>query len=235
MARETAEIKVTVAAEQVPRAIRTLGLPAEPQRWEIYFFEDLTTGLPTRTPLLDAGIVLRFRRRGTRAPDSTAKLRPCRRSQLTDRWLAAGKEDGLKIQADWAGSRHVLAASVSADRDGLDAGGPAEKLFTAGQRQFLADCAGARVTLAAVSVLPPVDATRWPAYTARGIEIQAERWIVGPLDFLELSTVVPMDEAVTAQATLEAYARAAGLDIDAVSETKTRLVLTELVTAAAPV
>ncbi|HEV7654504.1 MAG TPA: hypothetical protein VGP36_07175 [Mycobacteriales bacterium] len=235
MARETAEIKMTVAAEQVPRAIGALGLPAEPEQWEIYFFEDLTTGLPTRTPLLDAGIVLRFRRRGAKGPDSTAKLRPCRRSQLTDRWLAAGKEDGVKIQADWAGDRHVLAVSVSADRDGLDPAGPVETLFTAGQRQFLADCAVARVNLAAVSVLPPVDATRWPDYTARGIEIQAERWIAGPLDFLELSTVAALDEAVAARATLESYARAAGLDIDAVTETKTRLVLNQLVTAAAPV
>ena len=94
-------------------------LNLEPDRppWSIYFCEDVVAAVSTGTPLLDAGVVLRARKRPGR-DDATIKLRPCRRSQLTNHWLRAKEGDGweFKVEADWAGPRRVLAASLTANR-----------------------------------------------------------------------------------------------------------------------
>ena len=90
------EIKVTVAGDQTPAALAALGLAADRPTWQIYFCEDVTEGLSPGTPLLDAGVILRARDKPGAKDDTTAKLRPCRRSQLPDRWLAAEKGD------DWS-------------------------------------------------------------------------------------------------------------------------------------
>jgi hypothetical protein len=64
-------------------------------------------------PLFHQGIVLRVRQIDGDADDSTVKLRPCRRSQLSGSWLGATKGEGwrLAVEEDWAGNRRALAAS----------------------------------------------------------------------------------------------------------------------------
>jgi hypothetical protein len=233
-----AEIKVTFADGQVEDAIRALELPAAPPPWQIYFCEDLTEGVSPATPLLDAGVILRARDKAG-SSDTTVKLRPCRRSQLTDSWLAM-KKDGdqeLKLEADWAGDRRLLAASLSADRRGdLVARGVREGrevtgLFTAEQRDFLRDCASIRVNLATLTVLPGITAVRWKTVEAAppGLDLRAERWTVGGLDFLELSTVAGIDEAPARQAALADYVRSLGVPVGADQEAKTGQVLRVLV------
>src|SRR4051812_22044062 len=100
------EIKVNVAGELDP-LVRDLQLRDGTPR-QIFFYEDLTPGLASRHPLLDAGVVLRLRsdRKGV---NSTVKLRPCRRSQLVSPWeVDAAVEDEweYRIEADWSGHRH---------------------------------------------------------------------------------------------------------------------------------
>jgi hypothetical protein len=65
--------------------------------------------------LLSAGVILWLR---SNADESTVKLGPCRRRQLVDQWTRSHPKDRdgfeYKIERDWAGDRHVLAASAVA-------------------------------------------------------------------------------------------------------------------------
>jgi hypothetical protein len=233
------EIKATIAGDATPQAIRALGLPAGKPPWDIYFCEDVTVGLAAATPLLDAGVVLRARAKPGGKDDTTTKLRPCRRSQLTDHWLAAGKDDDweFKVEADWAGSRRALAASLTADRrNGIVAAvgrgeRPVEDLFIDEQLAYLRDCAGIAINLATLTVLPPVTATRWGSVegTPGGLDLRAERWTVEDLDFLELSAVVPVDEAPAALRQLAGFVESLDVGAPPDQETKTRQVLQHLV------
>lgn len=233
-----AEIKVTFSDAQTEDAIRALELP-EGNPWQIYFCEDVTEGVSPGTPLLDAGVILRARDKPGGNSDTTVKLRPCRRSQLTDHWLAT-KKDGdqeLKVEADWAGDRRVLAASLSADREeNLVARVVRERkdvtdLYTAEQRDFARDCAAVSFNFATLTVLPAVTAVRWKTVEAApaGLGLRAERWTVGDLDFLELSAVAGLDEAPAEQAALAAYVRSLGLPTAPEQQAKTGQVLQLLV------
>src|SRR3712207_4445135 len=139
------EIKVTLGGSATGSAVQQLDLPVEPP-WQLWFWEDVTPGSGPATPLLDAGVILRARDKAGGDDDATVKLRPCRRSQLTDHWLAAQEgetEDEekweVKIEADWSGDRRVLAASHTCERPGgvvREAGGgrrPVEELLTRDQ------------------------------------------------------------------------------------------------------
>jgi hypothetical protein len=108
------EIKVSFDAGQTEAAMRALKLRPDQPAWRIYFCEDVNPGVSPGTPLLDRQIALRARIRPGDDDDSTVKLRPSRRSQLTNRWLTVTK--GLKVEADWAGDRRVLAASHTEKR-----------------------------------------------------------------------------------------------------------------------
>jgi hypothetical protein len=233
------EIKVTIAGDQTPGALAALGLSPDRPTWRVYFCEDVTEGLSAGTPLLDAGVVLRARDKPGAKDDVTLKLRPCRRSQLTDRWLAAEKGDDweLKIEADWAGRRRLLAASLTAERrEGVVAAaarepGSVENLFVAEQLAFLRDCASIAINLRTLTVLPPVTATRWGSVegTPPGLDVRAERWVVGDLDFLELSTVARPGEGTATQDLLLEFVRSVGIAAPQEQETKTRQVLQRLV------
>jgi hypothetical protein len=244
MRPNSVEIKVTLSGDQVEHAIKTLALPPDSSAWRIYFCEDVTQGIAPGTPLLDAGVVLRARDRAVGRDDSTVKLRPCRSSQLTDGWLNPHHTEDweYKLEADWAGTRRVLAASLTAKRPRgriakvLCGEEPLQTLFTQEQEQFLSDSSESRVNLNALTVLPAVTATRWEPFRASAtdpkLDIRAERWVlVDELDFLELSIVADVDDAEPRQAALEQFVRSHDLGLDPTNETKTRRVLEHLVTA----
>jgi hypothetical protein len=236
---DSVEIKVTLAGQDASAAISVLGLPPDRPVRPIHFCEDVTRETVPVTPLLDAGIVLRIRQKSD-ANEFTVKLRPCRRSQLTSRWLSEDSE-GFKVEADWSGSRRVLATSFTASLpDGRsvragDDGDAVRGLFTDDQVAFLEDCAVARVNLSALTVLPPVSATRWKEFPIPGrnpeFAVRAERWVVDTLDFLELSIAVQPAAAEASQAALEENVASRGLAVDDDQETKTRRVLETLVAA----
>jgi hypothetical protein len=238
------EIKVTLGKDQTAAAVQALDLPSGIEPWRIYFCEDVTPGLDLQTPLLDRDVVLRARDKPGGKDDSTIKLRPSRRSQLTDHWLDAsdGKSDSgekweFKVEADWSGDRRVLSASHTSDRhQGLVAevaGGrrPVEHLFTPEQLDFLRDCSAAAINLATLTVLPPVTATRWRSVATAPPElgVRAERWTVDDLDFLELSVVADPAEARSRQDALTEFVRSRGLAVDAQSQNKTRQAIEHLV------
>jgi len=230
----------------VAAAVEAFGLPADAATSQVFFCEDVTTGTSPATPLLDAGVILRVRSRGDDS-DSTVKLRPGRQGQLTPDVSADAK---LKVEAGWAGDRKVLAISRSADVGAADiaavAAGqePVGTLFTEAQRRLLEQCADIRVRVDAMTLLPPLIATRWKAVrvTVDQVELSVrfERWTVDPeLDFLELSIAVEdldpvpagLREASARQRALRQFVQSHGLDADATASTKTSAVVKALVAA----
>jgi hypothetical protein len=231
------EIKVTIGAEQVQLARQALALSGDDgRRRRIYFCEDVAAaGGSAALPLLDNGIILRLRQNKGGKDDSTIKLRPFDRTRLTPRWLHAPKHDGweFKVEGDWVGDRHVVAASLVADQDQVPKVGRGEALpgraFSAEQEQFLSDCTPVRVGLDGLRVLGPVDAIRWKDVPLGDFEAVAEQWDVnGALRFLELSILVDPAQAVEAQRSFVRRIAAKGLDPDNRQETKTRMVLEHL-------
>ncbi|MGR7027096.1 hypothetical protein [Geodermatophilus sp. URMC 62] len=237
------EVKVTLGGDGTDAAVRALGLTGG-QSWRIHFCEDVVPGALLGTPLLDRGVVLRARSKPEGRGDSTIKMRPARLSQLTGRWLAAregetadGHDWEVEVEADWAGERRVLAVSHTVDRppplDGIDEEGrSAEELFTEEQAAFLRDCADVPVQLAALTVLPPVAATRWKEVRSAPTDlgVRAERWTVDHLDFLELSVVARAPaEAAARQHALTGFVLSCGLPADPQPQSKTGQVLDHLV------
>lgn len=228
------EIKVNIGGD-IDAALAALGLgDGEPR--EVWFLEDRTEGVPA-LPLLNAGIIVRLRRRKKKA-DSTVKLRPCRRSQLVDTWEGQPPEDSdYRVEGDWSRKRHVLAASYGCDLDpdivksAVDTG-RLEAVFTAPQRAFLAACGSVGVALNALTVLEPIAASTWKGRTVGAVpQVDAERWRVGGMDFLELSIKVTTgaDDAAKAQRELEDAVLGRGLQFDQNELPKTERVLTYLV------
>lgn len=240
MRLDSVEIKVTLPSAQAGPAVEAFGLGAGGRRWEVSFCEDVARGTAPATPLLDTGVVLRARHKGGAKADTTIKLRPGRRSQLTPYWLEQHETDDweLKVEADWSGDRRVLAAALTADRPGdriadVRAGRlPLSQLFHDGQQRFLADGSPIRINLDVLTLLPPVTAVRWPEFEVDPkLSVRAERWTVDDLDFLELSIVADPDEAADRQAALHQYVTAHGFQPDPTAETKTRSVVGHLVEA----
>lgn len=241
------EVKVNVDADQTQAAVQILDLPDVPP-WQIFFIEDVTTGLISSTPLLEQQLIIRARQKANGADDVTVKFRPARRSQLASRWLGMKKtKDGdlgaeLKVEQDWAAGRRSLGISLTAERpDGLVAAaadeGGVSALLTQDQRQLIDECAGARVNLDVLSPLPAVSAMRWPAFTVpvpggEDLKVRAERWTIHALDFLELSIAVDVDDAQTSQKALEDFVAGKGLQA-ATGEAKTSQVMQLLVASAA--
>ncbi len=236
---DAVEVKLNVDPEQVSVALERLGLAGVGSGRDIFFAEDPQSD-GGALPLLDGGVVLRVRRAPDKKVDSTVKLRPCRRSQLTDEWLQLpkGKDSDTKLEGDWVGERKVLAASMSADHgvaslvDVLEHRATVRELFSSAQRDFLGVCSDIRVNLNGLTLLGPIAASRWEHIDLDGIDVTAERWRIGELDFLELSVRTSLPEAPGAQRALEAGAHARQLSLDDRQTTKTRLVLEYLAASA---
>src|SRR6266542_696319 len=139
--------------------------------------------------------------------------RSTRRSRLTTDWLAFHRHgpDELRIEADWAGDRKVLAASLTSNL------GPNKT----------------NAEPDALQILGPVHAMRWPPTRWHALDVTAERWHLtstphAPLNLLELSLRVEPQGAEIAQRSLDACLSRNGLDPDAIEGTKTHHVLTRL-------
>jgi hypothetical protein len=234
------EIKVNVAAP-VQDALAVLHLEDGSER-RIWFLEDVTPGLDPALPLLSAGVVLRVR--SGKSDDSTVKLRPCRRTQLTPDWAEDFEDEDedefeYRVEEDWSGKRRSLAASAVRELEpGLvaavtEADTNPGTLFGKKQQGFLRDCSDLRIALDAVTPLGPVQATKWKDITIGNFEANVERWQAGTLDFLEMSIRVK-DDPERHQRDFEAAIRNLGLSIDDDPESKTRRVLAELARTTPP-
>ena len=239
--QETVEIKINLT-DGFAAARAVLGLTGG-KDGELHFLDDLTPGLPEPLPLLHNGIVLRVRTKGDKA-DATVKLRPCRRSQLDAHWLdvlADERRDSrveFKLQQDWSGARHSLAASATVDLSAdevtaaIRAGSPGE-VFPAVQTAFLGDCGTINVNPAQLVALGPIRITRWKDIPFQGSTLNAERWRLEDRDVLELSVLSDLADAPTAQAEFLQMISAAGLTARTEHENKTEIFLAALAERAA--
>ncbi len=239
MGAEPVEIKVTVASSAtgghaVAEAISLLGLKGAGERRSIWFLEDCTPGLRTPLPLVESAVIVRLRQEADGSGDSTVKLRPCRRSQLHEKWVrdARGQDWEYRIEEDWAGARRTLAASCVADvsdrqlADALSGKDGWRRVLHAKQESYLEDCTDLRINPDGLMALGPIVAARWDGIEIGQHEVVAERWTIDALDFLELSIREPggNTKAVATQSNFEAALR--DRDIPVVEgETKTRTVL----------
>lgn len=238
---DAVEIKTTVTAADAGRALDLLELLGDAVRRRIYFCEGLGAQLVAGAlPLLTSGVILRLRET-EEADDSTVKLRPCRRSRLSARWLAfrSRGQEAFRLEADWSGARRTLAASLVArhDRGHVDdimtGRRTVRSIFSDSQRQFLTDCADELVDFEALTVLGPVSALRWPRLRWQGYDVVAEQWTLPgddahALDFLELSLRVEPQGAEIVQVSFDALLRRHDIDLEAVERPKTQLMVEHL-------
>jgi hypothetical protein len=243
------ELKITLADTMVDRGLAAFGLelspapPGEVDRRKVWFCERIDAdGGPTMLPLLSRGIILRVRRdEEDGSGESTLKLRGPEGGVDSELWRrrtdALGKD--AKIEGDWVGDHHLVAASLDSEVEGgrLDevvaAGRPhqVERLFSGEQARLAAELL---LGFDGLELLGPVDAWKWKL-TFEGLEddLAAELWKANhDLRFLELSTRAKEDPGA-AQRRLDEIVRDAGLQVDPDQETKTRTVLKHFAKAAA--
>lgn len=236
---EPVEIKANVLGE-VERALAHLELSEESGR-TIWFLEASCTDQAVSHPLFDGHVILRLRGNRDGSGDSTIKIRPCRRLQLTEPWQHRAGIDAVwdyKIEGDWARSRHVLAAScqsplpAGALTAALRPGGDLHSLFTQPQWDFLAACGALGFPVHTLRALGPIAATQWKKIPLGGFKVVAERWQLDAMDFLELSIRVDPSEATpkSAQEAFEQAVRRAHIDIGDNGKSKTQMVLEYLST-----
>lgn len=237
------EIKVNIEGA-VTQALQSLGNPGEGSTRQVWFAEDRAELADGQLRLLDSGVIVRIRSGGG-LDDTTVKLRPCEPAQLRDGWTADFTRGGVeyRIEGDWSGARHSLAASaVSTFGDGAQAhvAGAAlgEYALTSSQRDFLTQCATPRVRLTDLIAVGPIVSTKWRDMKVGDIMVNAERWTAADLDFLELSIRVRpksadtpyrfADRAENRQQRLIRAVERTGLAIATNTDNKTRRVLTAL-------
>ncbi|MFG1932665.1 hypothetical protein ACGFK1_18780 [Mycobacterium sp. NPDC048908] len=244
--RRAVEVKVNVegAVADALAALRIDG--GETIKRQIWFADDHDGVLRGDLPLLARGVIIRFRS-GDEPDDLTVKLRPCDERNLVGRWQHGieGEEFEYRIEGDWAGSRHSVAASA-VGKHGQGAllaavGQDAEPatVLSRDQREFVEQCVHPTVCLDRLIALGPIAATKWADRTIGNVEkVCIERWTVGDLDLLELSIRVKQKDEENAedfesrvgqkQRQLQAAVRADGVQIADREENKTQLVMNTL-------
>ncbi|GGX56915.1 hypothetical protein [Streptomyces chartreusis] len=238
------EIKVNVEGD-VAAALSALGTSGRPMTVRrIWFAEDRDGIAAGRVPLLDGGVILRFRTGGGQ-DDLTAKLRPCSREQLVGRFSDPFEAEPFtyKIEEDWSSSGHVLAASLVHDHtpgalsSATAPGGDPAAAIDAVQDQFLRACTPS-VRLDGLVALGPVRSTKFDDVPLDDLDVDLEAWSVAGLGFLEASIrVKPKDgdnaeelavRAERKQRKLNDAVRERGVTLSENPDNKTRRILTAL-------
>ncbi|WP_265567697.1 hypothetical protein, partial [Streptomyces hygroscopicus] len=237
---DSIEIKVTFSDAGAAAAIRALAPDHGGARRLVYFCEALARSRgPGELPLWDAGVILRLRAGGGRGGDVTARLRPCRRSRLTERWLRFRSQgpDLFRLTGDWSGEQRALSASFtthcgSGAVEAVASGArPPSWALSERQRAFLTDCADVCVASGPLEVLGPVRSIRWDGVRLDHHEVTLESWTLEgprPLHWLEVSERVSPQGAEVVQASLTALLRRQGLDPGGGEGAKTGAVLEAL-------
>ncbi|MES4889093.1 hypothetical protein [Streptomyces sp. NPDC096012] len=238
------EIKVDIE-DDVAMALSALGgTRGAPTMRRIWFAEDRDGVVEGRAPLLDGGVIVRFRS-GDGTDDLTVKLRPCTRDQLVGQFLEAFElvPFTYRIEQDWSGENRVLAASLvhvhpaGTLAGAVEAGADPAASIDSVQDQFLHACARP-VRLDRLVALGPILSTKADDVPLGDLDVDLEVWSVAGLKFLEASMrVKPKDHekagefaarAERRQRKLEDAVRDRGVTPSEHPESKTRRVLTAL-------
>lgn len=231
----------------VADALGVLGNPVPSPKRMIWFAEDADGLANDELRLHAGGIIVRIR--SQEGPDdSTVKLRPCEPSGWVAPWESPFETDLLefRVESDWSGLRRSVAASVVATfgQGSLARAGSGAPLhagtLTDSQLSFIATCTGVRIVPERLVTLGPIVATKWNDLPLARMKVDAERWTVEGMDFLEFSVRVrPNDHddqfdlntrAEKRQAELVAAITDFGLQVATNTDNKTQRVLTALAT-----
>jgi hypothetical protein len=220
------EVKITAQVRDEDKVRQALERTGEkPQHRQVYFYDtpDLT--------LFDGGVVLRARKIGGDADDSTVKLRPVDPTQLSTAWK---ETEGFAVEIDMVGDDSICSAKLSTEqrRGEIDevAAGTREirKLFSGAQERLIEEHSPAAVTWSDIGVLGPVDVLKWKIDPKGfGEEVVAEQWTLPDgSDLIELSIKVKPQQANDASDAFTEYLEDNGFTTEGEQQTKTRAALT---------
>jgi hypothetical protein len=231
------ELKVNVAGEHALQTLRALGLAAGDAKDRLIWFSEHLAGIEGRDalPLFHRTVIVRVRRKPRRDEgDVTIKLRGPR-LELPERWAKPDKGAGwtFKIEGDWTGAQHTIAASLTTDFDhDADASGRAPLLaevVVPRQLAFLHGSLAVPIDLAALRPLGPIRARTWQATDVGfAAAVAAEEWRAGALHILELSLRVDAADAEASQRAFGRFLRQRAVSVARLGQTKTALALHHL-------
>ena len=222
---DSVELKLTVPDTDQWSAAAALGLdPLEAEIRQVFFFDTPDLALD------ELGIVVRARRGQRKGDDSTVKLRPVVPSELPER-LRADPDVVVEVDALPGGFvcsasyKHALAKPVV--RPTLLGGKPFRKLFSKGQRAFLAEHAPDGPALEDLAVLGPLLVLKLRA-RPEGLnrKLVAELWLFPDGSrILELSTKGTPEVALQIVGEARVFLSEKGIDLEGEQATKTRKAL----------
>jgi hypothetical protein len=231
------ELKLSIAGADAREARKRLGLrKSKAKRAAIWFCDrDRQTADGVRFDLFDRGVIVRLRHKRGRGQDSdtTVKYRREAPLLLPDGWDPRGTPT-VKIEGDSTVHNRTVSVDASVSGRTIDRAGnkgrPLAALFSGDQRRFAAAVLAPRpCDLTALRTLGPIDARRWQVPGRDlGIDLAAEQWRTGDLEFLELSVRVPSDDAERWMRRLTEWATEEQLDVGSLGVTKTQAVLEHL-------
>ncbi|WP_406011109.1 hypothetical protein OG440_36955 [Streptomyces sp. NBC_00637] len=241
------EIKVNVEGDVADALSALSGSHAAMTTRRIWFAEDRNGVAQGRVPLLEGGVIVRFRT-GAGPDDLTVKLRPCTPQALLGRFSAPFEAEPLtyRIEEDWSGTGRSPAASLvhahpsgalaAAVAQGADPSAPIDAV----QNQFVRACAPT-VPFDGLVALGPIHSTKADDVPLDDLEVDLEAWSVAGLEFLEASIrVKPKAEddaeefaarAERKQRKLEDAVRDRGVTLSEHPDSKTKRVLEALARA----
>ena len=222
---DSVELKLTLPDADHRSAAAALGLdPLEAEIRQVFFFDTPDLALDR------LGIVVRARRSQRKGDDSTVKLRPVVPSELPER-LRADPDVVVEVDALPGGFvcsasyKHALEKPIV--RPTLLGGKPLRKLFSKGQREFLAAHAPDGPALEDLVVLGPLMVLKLRA-RPEGLnrKLVAELWpFPDGSRILELSAKGTPEVALQIAAEGRAFLTERGIDLEGEQATKTRKAL----------
>jgi hypothetical protein len=222
---DSVELKLTIPDADHRSTAARLGLdPLDAEIRQVFFFDTPDLALD------QAGVVVRARRVQRKGDDSVVKLRPVVPSELPPA-LRASPDFGVEVDALPGGFvcsgsyKHSL--DEPAVREAVLGDKPIHKLFSKGQRAFLAAHAPDAPALDDLSILGPLLVLKLRARPeGLGRKLVVELWLFPDGSrILELSTKAPPVEALNAAAESRVYLTEHGIDLGGEQQTKTRKAL----------
>lgn len=222
---DSVELKLTLPDQDQRSTGAALGIdPLEAEIRQVFFFDTPDLALDR------LGIVVRARRTQRKGDDSVVKLRPVVPADLPPELRA---EKDLVVEVDAMPGGFVCSASFKGSMaeprvaDAVRGDLPLKKLFSKGQRRFLADHAAEGPALEDLVVLGPLNVLkiRW-----RPVELEqkmvGEVWLFPDGSrVIELSTKCAPRDALTTAAVTRRYLTDHGVEVGGEQATKTRRAL----------
>jgi hypothetical protein len=222
---DSVELKLTVPDEDHRSSIASMGIdPLDAEIRQVFFFDTPDLALD------EMGIVARARRVQVKGDDSVIKLRPVVPSDLSPELRA---EKDLVVEVDAMPGGFVCSASYKRSMaapavwEAVRGERPLHKLFSKGQRQFLADHTDEPPAFEDLAILGPLTVlkVRWRPPELKQ-KMVAEVWLFPDGSrVIEVSTKTTPRDSLMVAAETRRYLVENGVDLGGEQQTKTRKAL----------